>query len=160
MTIYEDDSEIRGKLAQGALRHTFLDPAETWGSWMHLVVRHPTGVAYQQQCGGMACHQHYVEGYLVPLPQPTVGKNLPSQLTELFHRKGVCFGYDYVMTPEDRQRMEELLSRIHFWKEEKDGHDYAAPLQLDTDRILEVEEGWIPVLTPDGPAVLVFQNCD
>jgi hypothetical protein len=33
-------------------------------------------------------------------------------------------------------------------------------LRLDESRLEEVVEAWVPVLTPDGPGVLVWENCD
>ncbi|WUD78232.1 DUF6210 family protein [Streptomyces sp. NBC_00510] len=34
------------------------------------------------------------------------------------------------------------------------------PLRLDESRIREADEAWVPVITPDGPAVLVWFNSD
>ncbi|MFI8456658.1 DUF6210 family protein [Kitasatospora sp. NPDC085464] len=33
-------------------------------------------------------------------------------------------------------------------------------LQLDESRIGEADEAWVPVITPDGPGVLVWLNSD
>ncbi|MFJ9461250.1 DUF6210 family protein [Kitasatospora sp. NPDC101447] len=33
-------------------------------------------------------------------------------------------------------------------------------LQLDESRIREADEAWVPVITPDGPGVLVWLNSD
>ncbi|MGW3119964.1 DUF6210 family protein [Streptomyces sp. NPDC001107] len=37
---------------------------------------------------------------------------------------------------------------------------YPAPLVLDESRLAEADEAWVPVLTPDGPGVLVWENSD
>ncbi|MGW2742114.1 DUF6210 family protein [Streptomyces sp. NPDC001450] len=34
------------------------------------------------------------------------------------------------------------------------------PLALDETRLAEVDEAWVPVVTPDGPGVLVRENSD
>ncbi|MGM1060082.1 DUF6210 family protein [Saccharothrix sp. Mg75] len=41
------------------------------------------------------------------------------------------------------------------------GHDEEPhPLLLDGSRMSEADEAWVPVLTPDGPGVLVWSNSD
>ncbi|GLW69407.1 hypothetical protein Kpho02_17060 [Kitasatospora phosalacinea] len=37
---------------------------------------------------------------------------------------------------------------------------FPAPLVLDESRLPEVDEAWVPVLTPDGLGVLVQENSD
>ncbi|MGS2617385.1 DUF6210 family protein [Micromonospora sp. LZ34] len=34
------------------------------------------------------------------------------------------------------------------------------PLRLDESRMREVDEAWVPVITPDGSGVLVWFNSD
>jgi Family of unknown function (DUF6210) len=49
-------------------RRVMLDPDGTApAGWMHVIVRAPTGVVYQQQYGGTATLLGEVEGYLVPV---------------------------------------------------------------------------------------------
>ncbi|GAA4880348.1 hypothetical protein GCM10023235_70810 [Kitasatospora terrestris] len=38
--------------------------------------------------------------------------------------------------------------------------DEPHPLRLDESRIREADEAWIPVITPEGPAVLMWHNSD
>lgn len=38
-----------------ANRHVFLDPDGSAGDYLAVIVLHPTGVVYEQQCGGVAC---------------------------------------------------------------------------------------------------------
>ena len=33
-------------------------------------------------------------------------------------------------------------------------------LFLDEDRVDQIVEAWIPVLTPYGPGILMWENCD
>jgi hypothetical protein len=35
-----------------------------------------------------------------------------------------------------------------------------APLRIDEERADELDEAWVPVLTPDGPAYLAWVNSD
>ncbi|MFV2176746.1 DUF6210 family protein [Actinomadura sp. LOL_016] len=35
-----------------------------------------------------------------------------------------------------------------------------AQLQVDESRLAEVDEAWVPVVTPDGQGVLVWLNSD
>lgn len=37
---------------------------------------------------------------------------------------------------------------------------WPVPLALDESRLGEVDEAWVPVVTPDGPGVLVWENSD
>ncbi|WP_328753160.1 DUF6210 family protein [Streptomyces sp. NBC_00285] len=37
---------------------------------------------------------------------------------------------------------------------------WSAPLLLDESRLAEADEAWVPVLTPDGPGVLTWENSD
>lgn len=37
---------------------------------------------------------------------------------------------------------------------------WPAPLVLDESRLAEADEAWVPVLTPDGPGFLTWENSD
>ncbi|MGW2646638.1 DUF6210 family protein [Streptomyces sp. NPDC001393] len=37
---------------------------------------------------------------------------------------------------------------------------FPTPLALDESRLADVDEAWVPVVTPDGPGVLVWENSD
>ena len=37
---------------------------------------------------------------------------------------------------------------------------FPAHLVLDESRLSEADEAWVPVMTPDGPGVLVRENSD
>ena len=42
-----------------------------------------------------------------------------------------------------------------------DGHDEQShDLKLDESRMPEADETWLPVITPDGPGVLMWNNSD
>ncbi len=38
--------------------------------------------------------------------------------------------------------------------------DRQEPLQIDDSRLYELCEAWVPVLTANGPGVLLWENCD
>ncbi|MGW9028169.1 DUF6210 family protein [Streptomyces sp. NPDC055722] len=37
---------------------------------------------------------------------------------------------------------------------------FPTALVLDESRLAEIDEAWVPVVTPDGPGVLVWENSD
>jgi hypothetical protein len=56
--------------------------------------------------------------------------------------------------------LRQLLGKIHVWRTDADGRDEKGILELDANRLSELTEGWIPVRSPFGPAILCFRNCD
>lgn len=135
----------------------FLDPdGATGGGWLHVVVEADTGVVYQQQYGGTACQQGRVEGFLVPL----FGPDALDALRELFERDLRGAGTRACGMPDSMlDRLREIIGTIRYWSCDgttEEPHD----LRLDESRALEVDEAWVPVLTPDGTGVLVWFNSD
>jgi hypothetical protein len=124
--------------------------------WLYVVVRASTGVFYQQQYGGTACRQGQVEGFLVPVLGPLgLGR-----LRELFegHFKGAGT-WNHQWSREELDNLREAVRGIRYW--ECDGlNERPHPLQLDEERLTDADEAWIPVLTPDGPGILVWFNSD
>lgn len=47
-----------------------------------------------------------------------------------------------------------------FWHTDAGGEMRRSQLELDTSRLGEAVEAWVPVITPQGRAVLVWPNCD
>ncbi|MET8761069.1 DUF6210 family protein [Lentzea sp. NPDC004782] len=125
------------------MRYVDLDPFET-GGWLAVVVRAKTGVTYRQQYGGTACRQGEVEGYLVPLHAP----ELLDELVELFDVKRAGTRND-----SWRHRLSKAVGGVWFGGSEGEG-------ELRLGEIGEVDEAWVPVVTPDGPAVLMWCNSD
>lgn len=138
-------------------RFVFLDPdGGSGGGWLYAVVEAPTGVFYQQQYGGTACQQGQAEGFLVPLSAP----DQLAALRELFERHFRGAGtWNRTWTDAERDRLRESVEAIDYWA--CDGvAEEPHLLRLDESRIREADEAWVPVITPDGPAVLVWCNSD
>lgn len=150
-------------------RRVFLDPSGTIPYLLGVVIAHPTGVCYEQQCAGTETNLRSIEGYFVPLGglRFVADKGLfdPNQLTEVFHEGNACTwgGRAWNLPPnaselpEDRlERLRSLVEAIPYWTES----DQRLHLRVDEERLGELVEAWVPVLTPDGPGVLVWENCD
>jgi hypothetical protein len=137
-------------------RFVFLDPAGMAGGWLYVVVEAQTGVLYQQQYGGTACRQGQVEGFLVPI----AGADALDALRQLFEKDFRGAGtWNYPWLNEERNRLRQIIGGISYWA--CDGHsEEPHPLRLDESRIRDADEAWIPVITPDGPGVLVWFNSD
>jgi hypothetical protein len=131
------------------MRYVDLDPFEA-GGWLAVVVRAKTGVTYRQQYGGTACRQGQVEGYLVPLHGP----ELLGELVELFEVTFKGAGtWNHSWRPEEVHRLRKAVDGVWFGGSEGEG-------ELRLGEIGEVDEAWVPVVTPDGPAVLMWCNSD
>jgi hypothetical protein len=137
-------------------RFVFLHPDGIAEGWLYVVVRAGTGVLYQQQYGGTACRQGEVEGFLVPV----AGADALDELRELFERhfRGAGTG-NHPWPDDERDRLRRIVAGVTYWAcdgltEEPHG------LRLDDSRMHEADEAWVPVLTPDGPGVLVWFNSD
>jgi Family of unknown function (DUF6210) len=111
------------------------------------------GVTYQQQCGGVACHHRELEGYFLPVSgvgAPVV----PSDLRGPFHRGEACTWRE--PTPDGLATLRSIVEKVAMLE----NGEQAKPLVLDESRVREVLESWVPVLTPLGPGVLTWPNCD
>lgn len=137
-----------------------LDPDGTWPRpWTFVTVHAPTGVWYAHQYGGTANRQAHTEGYLVPVD----GRPALADLQELFVRQlrgaGIRGG-GVEVSGQLLTRVRAAVSRIRYWSGSQDDQHTPMPLQLDDSRVAELDEAWVPVLTPDGPGVLVWSNSD
>ena len=124
---------------------------------MHIVLRHQTGVFYQQQYGGTACRQGQVEGFLVP----GYGPDSLTQLRGLFERHFRGAGtWNYRWKDDEIVSLRKTVADIMYWASDELGAGTPSRLQLDEQRLSEAEEAWILVLMPDGPGILVWPNSD
>ncbi len=139
-------------------RYVFLDPDGMAGGtgWLYVVVQAETGVFYQQQYGGTACRQGQVEGFLVPV----FGPQGLARLRELFEGHfGGAGTWNHQWPGSELDRLRKSVRDISYWA--CDGQaDTPHELQLDEQRLRDADEAWVPVLTPDGPGVLVWSNSD
>jgi len=139
----------------GSPRLVFLDPDGTLGGgWIFVIVQANTGVVYQSQCGGANLRTAQAEGFLVPL---TPGEALYA-IRVLFLEVSRNFGtWSYPWPVRYRDRLREIIGSIRYWA--GDGEvDLPYELELDDSRIREVDDAWVPVITPDGPGVLVWRH--
>ncbi|GAA4230796.1 hypothetical protein GCM10022254_26480 [Actinomadura meridiana] len=138
-------------------RFVFLDPDGTsGGGWLHVVVQANTGVFYQQQYGGTACRQGQAEGFLVPLSAPDELDALRDLFETGFRGAGT---WNHTWSDDERARLRGIIGTVRYWAcdgttEEPHG------LRLDESRIQEADEAWVPVITPDGPGILMWFNSD
>nr|AGS49334.1 hypothetical protein [uncultured bacterium esnapd2] len=116
-----------------------------------LIVPAPTGIVYENQCGGLACVQKSLEGYLV-----VVGRATP--FTDFFARFA---GYPPVTwAVEDLDQLQRLVRETVAYFVPDGDSDARVMLSLDFDRLDDLTEAWIPVRAGDQAAVLVFANSD
>jgi hypothetical protein len=138
-------------------RHVLIDPDESLGDDELFVVVHvQTGVVYHTQYGGTATRQGSVEGYRVPLaaPEPL------GELRHLFETTLPGTGtWNYRWPERERQVVANAVASILYWT--TDGvSDERGFLRVDISSWAEVDEAWLPVVTPDGPGTLLWLNSD
>ncbi|MEV4001778.1 DUF6210 family protein [Actinomadura sp. NPDC049753] len=138
-------------------RFVCFDPDGTiGGGWLYVVVEAKTGVIYQQQYGGNVNRQGQVEGFLVPL----ASRDALSALRTLFEKDFRGAGTWNHTWPEDAwTRLGAIIGAVRYWACDGDT-EQPHGLRLDESRMREVDEAWVPVITPDGPGVLVWPNSD
>jgi len=138
----------------------FLDPDGTWPRpWTFVIVHAATGVWYGQQYGGTATREAWVEGYLVPVD----GRPAHAELEQVFVRQlrgAGIWGGNAVVSSELVTRVRTAVARIRYWPASQGEQHAPVPLRLDGGRLADLDEAWVPVLTPDGPGVLVWSNSD
>jgi len=147
-----------------------IDADGTCHAYLGVVVSHPTGVVYRQQCGGVECLERSLEGYFVLLGGASFdmeqGRLRSEGLTAPFHQRGCRYGgspHDGTpqLPPDRLAALRRLVEAIPYWTPSKRGDDdVRGHLRLDEDRVLELVEAWVPVITPDGPGVLTWPNRD
>ncbi|MBE8470821.1 DUF6210 family protein [Streptomyces justiciae] len=140
-------------------RYVFLDPdgSGTERGWAFVVVAAPTGVVYQTQGGGFGCVPYEQEGYLIPL----FGRDLDDDLKAIFvgELKGQgARGLDW--PPELLDRLRDAVAEFRVYGSANRDDTWPAALALDESRLSEADEAWVPVLTPDGPGFLAWENSD
>jgi hypothetical protein len=163
---YLQQKNLSRKVESGAARFVFLDPVESWPDWVVIVVEHPTGVVYGQQCAGTATDLRLIEGYLVPLGGPRFDVESdalsPAPLTSVFHSGRNCtHGWGTSPLPDERYcELAEYIETIPYWYYKKLDDCVRERVRVDETRMAEICEAWVPVLTPEGKGVLLWGNCD
>ncbi|MDG5801817.1 DUF6210 family protein [Streptomyces ossamyceticus] len=142
-----------------APRHVELDPdgSGTGQGWVCVIVAAATGVVYRVQGGGFGCVPYEQEGYLIPL----FGRDLDDELRAVFVDELHGQGSRDLDWPERLlDRLRAAVAEFHLYGSANRDDLYPAPLALDESRLPEVDEAWVPVVTPDGPAILTWENSD
>lgn len=133
-------------------RRVFLDPDGTLPDYVLLIVRAATGITYEQQCGGTATRLLEAEGFLVPVSDIALPA-LRALFEGTFHRTGT---WNHRWQPAELARLRDAVATIPYWPDS----DERTFLRLDESLLADADEAWIPVLTPDGPAILTWPNSD
>ena len=134
-----------------------LDPDDSRDFGLVALVQGSTSVVYAHRCGGVADEVREIEGFAIPLG----GGDAAFPLINFFRRFA---GYPPDMTSggqrwqgRELDMLCDLVSDVPCWTS-GDGAPEKRHLALDKDRLGEVTDAWIPVVTPFGPGVLVFRN--
>lgn len=166
-TTRDEQAYLAARLRAGVARLVYLDPDGTFAPWLGVVIRHPTGIVYGQQCAGVRTEQRLVEGYFIPLGGASFDFSEDpidvSQLSAVFHDPdGSCpapTGDD--LSPTALTRLGKAIRRIPcWWTPDLGDGDVRASIDLDLSRTTEMAEAWIPVTTPHGAGILLTPNCD
>ncbi len=165
MNFWKEQEILAARIASGELRLIYLDPDGTYSGWISLIIHSPTRVAYATQCGGVANDQRIIEGYLIPLNGSAFDEPEPlsrTEFTSIFHRGRKCiYTWTGEALPSARlTELDNLIQKIPYWINRSVNESSRAHINLDYSRLNELCEGWVPVITPDGPGILVFDNCD
>lgn len=135
-----------------------IDPDGTYpAEWMYVVVHYPTGVTYGHQYGGTACRWGRVEGFLVPVQSDEARSRFDELFLHQLHGTGLWGGSK---APDDAlvKHLSDAVALIRYW--DANEATTPSPLSLDVARAKEIDEGWLPVITADGPGILIWPNSD
>jgi len=131
-----------------------LFPNQTETDGLFVIVLAPTGVSYSNQCGGTACNQQRVEGFLVPIGMPQHLSAVTEWFRQRFGESCWCNGC-LAADPMVAKELAALIATLPCWA---DGNP--TPLQLDTERLVHGGEAWVPVHSPFGLGWLTWTNSD
>jgi hypothetical protein len=140
------------------MNYIFLNPDETIALGLLLIVKAPTGIIYAQQCGGFATIAMSTEGFLIPVGGEDEAKIIFDWFWEKF--KGHCYQRQNAWTSELVTELGNLVGKIPCWFTTSNGDDQRHFLELDTSKMDECIEAWIPVNSPYGSAILTLKNSD
>jgi hypothetical protein len=143
-----------------------IDPDGTQDPGLLVLVRADTSVVYEHQCGGHNTFQYQAEGYLIPIGPP--GHSKP--LREFFEREFKNFPPYHGLNPSTGTEpawsesaltmLENLVESLRIWYRDEDGHNDWTHLALDKTKTEQFTEAWLPVNTPLGKGILLWENSD
>lgn len=134
----------------------FLHPDCMKERYLYVIIAAETRVVYASQVGEEAGEIGELEGFLIPLSQHSIS----GQLMDFFSREFPGQAYQITWTEGKIASLKALVMEISCWYTVKDGSDDCFHLLLDETRMEECTKGWIPVHTPYGYGVLVFNHRD
>lgn len=138
--------------------HVFLNPDGTQEFGLFVIVEFTTGVTYSQQCAGLSNDLRTIEGFLIPIADQDSGRQVLDWFRTRFGSNSHPHGGEW--PSELIVEIRTLVASIPCWFTSHDGNDQRLFLELDSDRIRECAEAWIPVITPYGRGILTFDNSD
>lgn len=120
---------------------------------LFVIVLARTGVAYSNQCGGTACDQQRVEGFLVPVGTPQNLKAVKAWFRQRFGASCWCDGR--LASDAKLPELASVVAELPCWS-----NGNPVPLELDMDRLNAAGEAWVPVCSPFGAGWLTWTNSD
>lgn len=162
----DEQAYLAARARQSDSQFVFLDPDGTLPPWLAVIIRRETGVVYANQAAGVATEERLAEGFLVLLGgwsyDVDAGRIDLAALNDVFHEGDACmWAWRGLDLPGDRlAKLHALISGIPLWLYGPGGDHSKFSLRIDTRRLDELAEAWIPLETPAGPGVLVYKNCD
>lgn len=125
-------------------------------AWLAVLVHSSTGVAYKHQTGGFASTPRVLESYYLPLFN---GEALHALRAIFEDALGGAGTHRLPEFPADLMpQLQSSVSLIHMASSIEPFAEVA--LVVDQARVAEIDEAWVPVITPDGQGVLIWQNSD
>ena len=141
------------------MREVFVNPsAFLLYPWMAVLVPASTGITYANQTGGVTCTQRQLEGYYVPVFDQEGHDLLCSIFEETLGGFGMRQHHEVVWTGQLLDDLRRAVAQVRM--DSSEGGPSEVPLILDESRLDEVDEAWVPVTSPDGPGVLIWENSD
>ncbi len=145
--------------------YIFIDADGTQTAWLYLIAEKPTQVFYATQCAGMENEIRHVEGFLIPLIELSFNTHdlldeYTQKLKHIFHQGKHCRN-DSKLNQQQLDQLQCCIENITIWLSTSDQvEDQRQHLFLDLNRLDEITEAWVPVISPYGQAILIWKNCD
>ena len=143
-----------------------IDPGGMQDPGLLVLVRADTGVVYEHQCGGHNNFQYQAEGYLIPIGPPGHSQ----ELREFFEREFKNFppyhglnpstGTEPAWSESTLATVENPVGSLRIWFRSERGEDEWTHLTLDKTKTEQFTEAWLPVNTPMGKGILIWENSD
>lgn len=145
--------------------YIFIDADGTQATWLYLIIEKPTQVFYATQCAGLNNEIRSTEGFLIPLiglsfNMHDVLDEYTHKLRHIFHQGQHCRS-GKKLTQQQLTQLQNCIENITVWLSMSNQvEDQRQHLFLDMNRLEEITETWVPVISPYGQAILMWKNCD